>query len=162
LASATKIFNLRENKNVDICLLNNGGIRSIVNKGNVTTRTAFELMPFENNLVVASLKGEQILELINYFIKEKKPHPLAGLTFTIDKYDVAKNILVQNQPLDVQKIYYVATNDYLYNGGDSMNFFKKSVNMYDLDYKLRNIWIDYFKEVDTIPTLTDIRINKEN
>jgi 2',3'-cyclic-nucleotide 2'-phosphodiesterase (5'-nucleotidase family) len=162
LASATKIFNLRENKNVDICLLNNGGIRSIVNKGNVTTRTAFELMPFENNLVVASLKGEQILELINYFIKEKKPHPLAGLTFTIDKYDVAKNILVQNQPLDIQKIYYVATNDYLYNGGDSMNFFKKSVNMYDLDYKLRNIWIDYFKEVDTIPTLTDIRINKEN
>jgi 2',3'-cyclic-nucleotide 2'-phosphodiesterase (5'-nucleotidase family) len=162
LASATKIFNLRENKNVDICLLNNGGIRSIVNKGNVTTRTAFELMPFENNLVVASLKGEQILELINYFIKEKKPHPLAGLTFTIDKNDVAKNILVQNQPLDVQKIYYVATNDYLYNGGDSMNFFKKSVNMYDLDYKLRNIWIDYFKEVDTIPTLTDIRINKEN
>jgi 2',3'-cyclic-nucleotide 2'-phosphodiesterase (5'-nucleotidase family) len=162
LVSANKIFNLRENKNVDICLLNNGGIRSIVNKGNVTTRTAFELMPFENNLVVASLKGEQILELINYFIKEKKPHPLAGLTFTIDKNDAAKNILVQNQPLDLQKIYYVATNDYLYNGGDSMNFFKKSVEMYDLDYKLRNVWIDYFKKVDTITTLTDIRINKEN
>jgi len=162
LASANKIFNLRENKNVDICLLNNGGIRSIINKGNITTRTAFELMPFENNLVVASLKGEQIFELINYFIKEKKPHPLAGLTFTIDKNDVAKNILIQNQPLDVQKIYFVATNDYLYNGGDSMNFFKKSVNIYDLDYKLRNVWIDYFKEVDTIPTLTDIRITKEN
>jgi 2',3'-cyclic-nucleotide 2'-phosphodiesterase (5'-nucleotidase family) len=162
LASANKIFNLRENKNVDLCLLNNGGIRSIVNKGTVTTRTAFELMPFENNLVVASLKGEQILELINYFIKEKKPHPLAGLTFTIDKNDVAKNILVQNKPLDLQKIYYVATNDYLYNGGDSMNFFKKSVEMYDLDYKLRNVWIDYFKKVDTITTLTDIRIVKEN
>jgi 2',3'-cyclic-nucleotide 2'-phosphodiesterase (5'-nucleotidase family) len=162
LASANKIFNLRENKNVDLCLLNNGGIRSIVNKGPVTTRTAFELMPFENNLVVASLKGEQILELINYFIKEKKPHPLAGLTFTIDKNDVAKNILVQNKPLDLQKIYYVATNDYLYNGGDSMNFFKKSVEMYDLDYKLRNVWIDYFKKVDTITTLTDIRIVKEN
>lgn len=162
LASANKIFNLRENKNVDICLLNNGGIRSIINKGNITTRTAFELMPFENSLIVASLKGEQILELVNYFIKEKKPHPLAGLTFTIDKNDIAQNILVQNLPLDAQKIYFVATNDYLYNGGDSMNFFKKSVNMYDLDYKLRNIWIDYFKEVDTIPTLTDIRIAKEN
>ena len=162
LARASKILMLREKKNVDICLLNNGGIRSIINKGNVTTRTAFELMPFENSLVVAALKGEQVLEMIAYLIKEKKPHPLAGLTFTIDKDNVAKNILVQNQALDVQRIYYVATNDYLYNGGDSMNFFQKSSKMYDLDYKLRNVWIDYFKEVDTIPVLTDIRIVKEN
>ena len=162
LASATKLFMMRETKSVDICLLNNGGIRSIINKGNVTTRTAFELMPFENSLVVAALKGEQILEMIDYLIKEKKPHPLAGLTFTIDKNDVAKNILIQKQPLDPQKTYYVATNDYLYNGGDSMNFFQKATKMYDLDYKLRNVWIDYFKAVDTIPVLTDIRIAKEN
>jgi 2',3'-cyclic-nucleotide 2'-phosphodiesterase (5'-nucleotidase family) len=162
LASANKIFNLRENKNVDICLLNNGGIRSIINKGNITTRTAFELMPFENSLIVVSLKGDQILELVNYFIKEKKPHPLAGVTFTIDKNDIAQNIFVQNKPVDVQKTYFVATNDYLYNGGDSMYFFQKGEKMYDLDYKLRNIWIDYFKEVDTIPILTDIRIVKEN
>ncbi len=162
LAAADKVFKLRENKNATICILNNGGIRAIINKGNVTTRTAFELMPFENNLVVVALKGEQILEMVNYIIKEKKPHPLAGMTFTIDKNDVAKNILVQNQALNLQKIYYVATNDYLYNGGDNMNFFKKSVQMYDLDYKVRNVWIDYFKEVDTIPVVTDIRIVKEN
>lgn len=162
LASANKILQLRENQKVDICLLNNGGIRSIINKGDITTRTAFELMPFENNLFVVVLKGEQILEMVNYFIEEKKPHPLAGLTFTIDKNDVPRNILVQNQPLDLQKTYNVATNDYLYSGGDSMYFFQKAIKMYDLDYKLRNIWIDYFKEIDTIPVLTDVRIVKEN
>ena len=162
LASANKVFKLREDKNVDICILNNGGIRAIINKGNVTTRTAFELMPFENNLVVVSLKGEQVLEMVHYIIKEKKPHPLAGLTFSIDKNNVPKNIMIQNNPLDLQKVYYVATNDYLHNGGDNMNFFKKSLKMYDLDYKVRNVWVDYFKEVDTIPVLTDIRIVKEN
>ena len=162
LASADKVFHLRENKNVDICLLNNGGIRSIINKGNVTTRTAFELMPFENNLVVLSLKGEQILEMVHYIIKEKKPHPLAGITFVIDKNEAPKNILIQNKPFDLQKVYYVATNDYLYHGGDNMNFFKKAIAMYDLDYKVRNVWVDYFKEVDTIPILTDTRILKEN
>lgn len=162
LAAATKMFQLRENKNVDICLLNNGGIRAIINKGNITTRTAFELMPFENNLVVVSLKGENILEMVNYIIKERKPHPLAGLTFTIDKSSAPKNILIQNEPLNLQKIYYVATNDYLYNGGDNMNFFKKGIQLYDLDYKIRNIWVDYFKEIDTIPIVSDIRITKEN
>lgn len=79
-------------------------------------------MPFENNLVVLALKGEQILEMTSYIIKEKKPHPLSGMTFTIAKDNTAKNILIQGKPLDSNKIYYVATNDYLANGGDSMIF----------------------------------------
>lgn len=162
LAAASKIFSVREQKKVDICLLNHGGIRSIINKGNITTRTAFELMPFENSLVVVSLRGTEILELVNYLINEKKPHPLAGMTFTIDKNNTAKDIKVQNEVLDVNKIYFVATNDYLYNGGDNMVFFKKGIQTYDLDYKLRNVWIDYFKEVDTIVTPNDVRISKEN
>ena len=42
-----------------------------------------------------------------------------------------------------------------------MNFFKKAVQKYDLDYKLRNILIDYFKQVDTIPVINDVRITVE-
>lgn len=155
------VFNAREKKNMDICLLNNGGIRSILPKGNVTARTAFEIMPFENSLVVVVLKGEQILELVDYFIATKKAHPIAGLTFTIDKTNQAKNILVQGKALNSETLYYVGTNDYLSNGGDNMNFFKKGVQKFDLDYKLRNILIDYFKEVDTIPVINDVRITVE-
>jgi 2',3'-cyclic-nucleotide 2'-phosphodiesterase (5'-nucleotidase family) len=155
------VFNAREKKNIDICLLNHGGIRSILPKGNVTARTAFEIMPFENTMVIIALKGEQIFELADYFIAEKKPHPLSGISFTIGKDNVAKNILVQGKPIDKDKIYYVGTNDYLSNGGDNMNFFKKGVQKFDLDYKLRNILIDYFKEVDTIPVINDTRITVE-
>lgn len=155
------VFNAREKKNIDICLLNNGGIRSILPKGNVTSRTAFEIMPFENSLVVIALKGEQILELVDYFIVTKKAHPLAGMTFTIDKNNQPKNILVQGKTVEKEAIYYVATNDYLSNGGDNMNFFKKGIQKFDLDYKLRNILIDYFKEMDTIPVAKDVRITVE-
>ena len=155
------VFNAREKKNIDICLLNHGGIRSIIPKGNVTSRTAFEIMPFENTMVVIALKGEQVFELVDYFIAEKKPHPLSGITFTIDKNNKAKNILVQGKPVEKETIYYVGTNDYLANGGDNMNFFKKGVQKFDLDYKLRNILIDYFKEVDTIPVINDVRITVE-
>ena len=155
------VFQAREKKNIDICLLNSGGIRSILPKGNVTARTAFEIMPFENSLVVIALKGEQIIEMVEFFIAEKKSHPLAGITFTIDKNKVAKNILVQGKPVQKETIYYVGTNDYLSNGGDNMNFFKKGVQKFDLQYKLRNILIDYFKSVDTIPVIKDIRITEE-
>ena len=159
--SGNKFFLLREKKNLDLCLLNHGGIRSILPKGNVTTRTAFEIMPFENNLVVLALKGEQISEMVSYIIKEKKPHPISGMTFTITKRNTPKDITIQGQPLDTSKIYYVATNDYLANGGDNMIFFQKSVHKYDLNYKLRNMLIDYFKKVDTIPIVKNIRITEE-
>ncbi|MBQ0908894.1 5'-nucleotidase C-terminal domain-containing protein [Flavobacterium sp. F-328] len=161
LQYGTKAFQLRDKKSIDICLLNSGGIRSILPKGNVTARTAFEIMPFENSLVVIALKGEQIIEMVNFFIAEKKPHPLAGITFTIDKNKLAKNIVIQGKPIQNDAIYYVGTNDYLANGGDNMNFFKKGIQKFDLEYKLRNILIDYFKDVETIAVPNDVRITEE-
>ena len=155
------VFNAREKKDIDLCLLNHGGIRAILPKGNITTRSAFEIMPFENSLVVMALKGEQILEIAAYIIKEKKPQPLSGMTFTITKDNKAKNIMIQGKPLDLNRTYYVATNDYLANGGDSMTFFAKSTQKFDLNYKLRDVLIDYFKEVDTVVAPKNIRITEE-
>ena len=156
-----KVFQMREKKAIDICLLNHGGIRSIISKGNVTARTAYEIMPFENSAIVIGLKGEQILEIVTYIISEKKPHPLKGLTFTIDKNNQPKSIMINGKTLDDAKLYYVVTSDYLSNGGDNMIFFKKGVEKYNLDYKLRNIIIDYFEENKTIVPNKDIRITKE-
>jgi 2',3'-cyclic-nucleotide 2'-phosphodiesterase (5'-nucleotidase family) len=158
---SNKLFQLREKKSVDICILNHGGIRTIIPKGDLTARTAYEIMPFENSAVVVALKGEQVLEIVNYIISEKKPHPLKGMTFTIDESTKPSNILVQGVTLDINKIYYVATSDYLSYGNDNMLFFKKGLQKYDLGYKLRNIIIDYFKENKIITANKDIRITKE-
>ena len=160
LLKGNEIFLKRENKLIDICLLNHGGIRSIIPKGNVTARNAFEVMPFENTAVIVALKSEQIMALINYFIAEKKPHPLSGLTFEIAKNNIAQNILVQGKSLENDRIYYVITNDYLVNGGDNMTFFKSNSSVNDINYKLRNMLIDYFKDVDTLRVNKNIRITQ--
>ncbi|MBC7439167.1 MAG: 5'-nucleotidase C-terminal domain-containing protein, partial [Flavobacterium sp.] len=75
---SNKVFQMREHLSVDICVLNHGGIRTIIPQGDVTARNAFEIMPFENSAVVVALKGDQVLEIANYIISEKKPHPLRG------------------------------------------------------------------------------------
>lgn len=155
------ILNSREKKQIDMCILNHGGIRAVLPKGDITAREAYQIMPFENSLVVVSLKGETIMELIHYFIKTQKPQPLSGLTFTIDKDNQPKNIAIQGKAIELSKVYNVATNDYLANGGDNMFFFQKGLKTYDLDYKLRNVLIDYFKDVDTIPVIKDTRITVE-
>jgi len=145
---------------VDICLMNFGGIRAPINQGDVTARTAYQIMPFENSLVVAELKGEKIIEMVNYFISEAKAHPIAGIEIELTKDQKSyKNIKIGGQAFDPKKTYTVATSDYLLTGGDRMNFFLDPVKTYDLNYKLRNLIIDYFKEHKIINAVIDNRIH---
>lgn len=166
LAEATyqktdKLFFSRNNLHVDTCMLNHGGIRSIIAKGPVTTRTAFEIMPFENSLKVIALKGTQLREMADYIAREKRPHPLAGITITLDANGMVKNVAVQGKPLENEKTYYVSTIDYLIGGGDNMMFFAVNEGVFDLEYKLRDLYIDYFKETDTLPVLNTQHIITE-
>lgn len=156
------IFQKRENKSIDFCLLNHGGIRSSLPKGNITTRSAYSVMPFENSLYVVGLTGAEVKILATYFLNEKKPHPLHGLKiYTTKDLEITK-LEVNQKIVDDTKLYYVATSDYLANGGDSMNFFRDSKIKYDLDYKLRNLLIDYFKKVDTIEVFSEKVVIEEN
>lgn len=151
------IFSKRTTKRIDAVILNHGGIRSIISKGTITTRTAYEVMPFENSIVVVALKGKQLNTIITFLSKAKRAHPISGIILTIDKNHQIIKALVGNKPIDESKTYYVATSDYLYNGGDKMTFFKPNSNVYNLDYKIRNAMLDYFKKVDTINPKKDNR-----
>lgn len=154
------VFNKRTGENIDAVILNHGGIRSVISKGNITTRTAFEVMPFENSIVVVALKGQQIDSMMYYLSKAKRAHPVNGVKLTLDKDFGITEALIQGKPIDVNRTYYVATNDYLYNGGDRMRFFKPNDSLHVLDYKIRNAMIDYFKRVDTIKPVIDDRFTQ--
>ncbi|MBE0423395.1 MAG: 5'-nucleotidase C-terminal domain-containing protein [Lutibacter sp.] len=157
---ANPVFNSRTGKNIDFALFNYGGIRAGISQGNITNESAFNLMPFENSLVVVELTSEKIKELVNYLIEENKAHPLSkqlNLAVTEKGYDLKIN----DAALDNAKNYFVLTSDYLQTGGDNMNFFKDPVTVHKLDYKVRNAIIDYFKETDTIEISLDGRFRNE-
>ena len=154
---ANPIFKSRTGKHIDMVLLNHGGIRSTLPKGDVTTRTAFELMPFENSIVVVAMKGSQVNDLIQYLSKSKRAHPISKLKLVLNKDFNVIEASIGNNPIVADKTYYVATNDYLYNGGDNMLFFQPNDGLYVLDYKIRNALIDHFKKVDTIKPVRDNR-----
>ena len=156
------LFRNRTGKNIDMVLLNHGGIRANLPKGNITTKTAYSLMPFENSVVVTALKGSVILEMTNYLRSFKKAHPISGLELVLNADNSYRKILVGGKSVESEKTYYVATNDYLYKGGDRMDFFKKSDTLYDLNYKIRNVLLDYFSKNDTLNPTTDRRFIKLN
>jgi 2',3'-cyclic-nucleotide 2'-phosphodiesterase (5'-nucleotidase family) len=155
------IFKARNGKDIDGVLLNHGGIRSVISKGNISARTAFEVMPFENSIVVAALNKEQMTELFNYLVTEQVAHPISNMQLVLGPLNQVNHITVNKKPLE-DKVYYIATSDYLASGGDRMDFFKKADTIYNTDYKIRNALIDYFNKVDTLSPKIDNRFTKLN
>lgn len=157
---ANPVFNARTGKNIDFAMFNYGGIRAGITKGNIRTENAFNLMPFENSLVVVEMTAEKVTELAKYLVTNNAAHPISKqvrLKVKPNGYD----LFINNSPLDSSKTYYVLTSDYLQNGGDKMIFFKEPVKLHKLDYKLRNSIIDYLRETDTIKVTLDGRFTKE-
>lgn len=160
LSEASPIFKSRTGKEVDFVLLNHGGIRSIISKGNISARTAYEVMPFENSIVVAELDGKSVIEMVSFLKDSGRAHPIAGLEIALNKDNTVASIRIQGKPLNEKDTYFVATSNYLITGGDRMGFFKDAVNIFDTDYLIRNAMIDYFKKVDTIAPVVDRRFIK--
>lgn len=123
----------------DLCFLNNGGLRVSLPKGNIIVGNIFELMPFENSLVILELSGTQLLELLN-FIAEKNGAPLSGIKFII-KDKKATSIQINNSEFNIEKKYWIATSDYLANGGDNLVFLKNISRKENLNLKVRDAFI---------------------
>ena len=162
LAQAEPIFKARTKKSIDFVLVNNGGIRSLISKGKVSARTAYQVMPFENTIVVVELSGKSVMELVDYVIKSKIAHPISGIQIVLNKNGNLKEININGKPFQRDRNYYVATSNYLVSGGDNMLFFKDGISFTETDYLIRNAMIDYFGKVDTLNIEVDDRYYMED
>ena len=157
LSEANPIFKSRTGQEIDFVISNHGGIRSIISEGKINARTAYEVMPFDNSIVVVSLKGKAVRDLVSYLINAKNPHPIAGIQIILNKNETLKDVNINGLPFDENRTYNVATSNYLAEGGSKMGFFKDDLEINDLNYLIRNAMIDYFKKVDTLTAEVDDR-----
>ncbi|WP_081212378.1 5'-nucleotidase C-terminal domain-containing protein [Salegentibacter sediminis] len=162
MQQANPILKSRTGKEIDMVLLNKGGIRSGLDKGEVNARSAYGLMPFENEIVIAELSGDKILEMLEYLERAKTAHPVSGIQIEMNRDFKITSATIQGGEIDPERTYFVATSDYLQQGGDNMNFFQNPVALYNVDYKLRNAIIDYFQKTDTIKAERDNRFIRKN
>ncbi len=125
-----------DEKNKIFTFLNNGGIRSSLPMGDITMKNIFEVMPFDNKLVLLELNGIQIQELFKY-ISIKGGNPVFNLELEIDKKGNFKNPKIKNQNFDSRKNYWVITSDYLANGGDDCLFFKNPIQSIQTNVLIR-------------------------
>ena len=153
----------QDNQPALICLLNNGSFRGQLPKGNITRGNAYELMPFENSIVVLTLTGANTKHLFEYLI-DNKGEPFAGATVK-SKNGKISELKINGTDFDQNKNYKITTSDYLAAGGDKFDFFKNPVKTDTLNYKIRDAIIDYMieknKKGDTLNVSIDGRIQYE-
>lgn len=130
---------------LDVAIFNKGGLRNSLPKGNITIGNIFELMPFDNELVMLKLSGSQFKDMC-YKIVEKGGIPVGGMRL-IMKGSEPTNITINEKPFDETKDYWIVTSEYLANGGDSYNFFKNPKERKTMNVLLRNIIINYCEDI---------------
>lgn len=130
---------------IDFCLLNYGGLRASLPKGPVTLANVFELMPFENEMVVITLDTERTLALFDYLAEATVGMPVSNIEIKIDDRQV-KEISIAGEAFDPSRKYKVLTSDYLAGGGDNMNFFLEPVKKQYLGLRIRDAIIKHLRD----------------
>ena len=144
---------------VDAAILNIGGIRNNISEGDILVRNIFEVMPFENEMVIVKMKGEDIQGIFDYYEKHQKNNPVAQLNIIVKDGKLIEGLINGERP-QIGKTYYIATSDYLAMGGDSMYFFEKGETI-KTDVILRNLFLEYFRKNPEVKVKNDIRLKFE-
>lgn len=145
---------------VDAAVINIGGIRSTIGAGDVLTKHVYEVMPFENEVVIMKMKGADLKGLFEYYLKTQKNNPVSHLYIETDNDKIIKE-LVNGKEVIATQDYYIATSDYLALGGDNMAFFGKG-ELISTGIRLRDLFLDKFQASPEIVAPKDIRLNFKN
>jgi 2',3'-cyclic-nucleotide 2'-phosphodiesterase (5'-nucleotidase family) len=116
-------------------LFNKGGLRTMLPAGNITVGSVFELMPFENELVLVHLNANAVnLMVAGLFAVKGQPVSGMKLSGTPESY----SLYIGNQKYQNGQSVVVLTSDYLANGGDKMSFFMDRIQIIPLRIKIRD------------------------
>nr|WP_314494335.1 5'-nucleotidase [uncultured Chryseobacterium sp.] len=144
-------------KSIDAALINIGGIRTTIGKGDILLKNVFEVMPFENEVIIVKMTGKDLQGLFDYYAKNQKNNPVSHLYIETNNGILSKT-LINGNAVNPSQEYYIATSDYLALGGDNMKFFAKGESI-PTGIKLRDLFIDYFKKNQQINPQEEIRLN---
>ncbi|RVD22095.1 bifunctional UDP-sugar hydrolase/5'-nucleotidase [Mesorhizobium sp. M4B.F.Ca.ET.017.02.2.1] len=143
---------------VEIVISNGGGLRASIDQGTVTMGEVLTVLPFQNTLATFQISGKDLVAGLESGLSQIEDGAgrfpqVAGLKYSFDK-SVApnagrvKSVEVMEggawAPINPDKDYMVATNNYVRQGGDGYKVFaEKAKNAYDYGPGLEQVVADY-------------------
>lgn len=136
----------------DFAFLNMGGVRGDIQKGPITYRDVFNVMPFDNQIVTFEASGEFLKRIIEMRVSGTR-HGLriAGGKVVYSRkredYDRISKLEIAGEPWRADKTYQVATTDFLLQGNAGLTMLTKipeeKITRYEKN--LRDAIVDYIR-----------------
>lgn len=106
----------------ELAVLNHNGLRNAIDSGNITLGAVYEVMPFDNEVVLLVLSGTQMIQLFNY-IAQIGGTPLSGGELYLDSQQFV-SARINGNAFDSRRSYCIATVDFMQGGGDGFTMLK--------------------------------------
>jgi 5'-nucleotidase/UDP-sugar diphosphatase len=149
---------MRDYTKADIAFTNPGGLREDIlmaegeSEHNITWGETYAVLPFGNTLYNMDLTGAQIMEVLNQSATlHKGTIQASGITWTYYN-DCSCNtptawgavdVNVGGEPLQLDKLYRVTTNDFLAGGQDEWTTFADGINREDTYVDMQEVTNNY-------------------
>ncbi len=148
----------------DFAFMNLGGVRGTIQRGPITYRQVFTVMPFDNQVVTFECKGDFLKEIIETRVEGGRHGMLvSGAKVVYSKkrndFDRVTKLEIQGEPWDPNKTYKVATTDFLMGGNAGLTLLTRvpqdEITNYNIN--LRDAIVSYIKKYTPIETDIDDR-----
>lgn len=126
----------------DVSIYNWGGIRSNLPAGNITLGDVYEVFPFDNVLSILTMKGSDLRTFFAHVASDGGLPINSAVRLKIRNREVV-SVTVHGEPIDDDKVYTIATVDYLVNTG--RYGFEKALTRRDTQEIVRDYYGEYLK-----------------
>ena len=176
---------IRQVSGADVTIINGGGIRASIKRGEIRVKDVYTALPFDNYIVAIKLTGRQIWEALEHGVsgveeEEGRFPQVSGIIFRYSPSERRgsriKETFIKGNPVDLEKEYIVATNDFLAVGGDGYKVFAETIKI-SKDYSIiggamkgekvtysnsgrwvRDVVVEYIKDKKRIAPMMEGRI----
>ena len=127
---------MRAASKADVTIINGGGLRTSIKKGEIRVKDVYSVLPFDNYIVAIKLTGKQIVEALEHGLSgieegEGRFPQISGMTLSYSfpgpEGKRVKEVHIAGIPINPNQEYSVATNDFLAAGGDGYKAFGEAV-----------------------------------
>ncbi len=132
-------------RKVDIGFTNRGGVRTDMPEGVILYDDIMSMFPFKNYLVYLSLYGRDVRVILEQ-MASTKVQIIGGVRITV-KDGKLVSATVDGEPLDDDRLYGVATINFLLDGGDGYFIGKNAVERIDCNGYIYDVMIPYVKSL---------------
>ncbi|MCK5050799.1 MAG: bifunctional metallophosphatase/5'-nucleotidase [Candidatus Cloacimonetes bacterium] len=160
---------MKDYTGADFSFMNLGGIRDELLSGPISYRDVFSVMPFDNQIVLIEVDGRFLKEIIETRVSGSR-HGLrtAGIQVVInrkrDSFNRISKLLIGGEPWQADKIYKIATSDFLLQGNAGLALLTKVPESQITRYEqgLREVIVEYIRENSPVSAVIDDRWRRDD